>query len=82
MAITTHQVDPGADAHLLALLHHLQGLVEQNFAGKGVVYDFDIAVRRGEAPPGRVLFHADAATKGQLEDNATAQRVRDVVVPE
>lgn len=44
--LTTHQVDPSRDAHLLALLHHLQGLVQENLAGQGVVDDFDISVRQ------------------------------------
>lgn len=48
---TAHQIDPRADAHLLTLLHHLESLVKEYFAGEGVVYDFDVAVCEGEAPP-------------------------------
>lgn len=80
--VTAHEVNPRADAHLLALLHHLEGLVKEYFAGEGVVYDFDVAVGEGEAPPRGVFFHADAATEGQLEDDAASQGVGDVVVPE
>lgn len=79
---TAHQVNPRADAHLLARLHHLEGLVQQHLAGKSVVNDFDNSVRQGEAPPGRVLLHADAAAEGQLENNASAKSIGNVVVPE
>ncbi len=79
---TAHQVDPGADAHLLAGLHHLQGLVEEHLARQGLVNDLDDAVCQREASPRGVLLHADAAAEGQLDDDASPQRVRDVVVPE
>lgn len=78
---TAHQVNPRADAHLLARLHHLQGLVEQYFAGESVVDDFDDAVGERETPPGGVFLHADAATEGKLEYDAPAKGVGDVVVP-
>lgn len=80
--ITAHEVDPRADAHLFALLHHLERLIEEDLASESVVYDFDIAVGRGKAPPGSVFFHANTAAKGQLEDDAAPEGVRDVVVPE
>jgi hypothetical protein len=41
---TTHEVDPGANAHLLALLHLLECFVEEDFAGEGIVDNFDVAV--------------------------------------
>lgn len=79
---TAHEVDPGADAHLLALLHHLESLVEEDFAGEGVVYDFDVAVSEREAPPRGIFLHGDAPAEGQFDDDAAAESVRDVVVPE
>ena len=78
---TTHQVDPGADAHLLAGLHHLQCLVKQHFAGKGVVDDFDHSVCKGKPPPRGVFLHADTATEGELKDDATTKRIADIVIP-
>ncbi|KAI6748302.1 hypothetical protein HG530_015582 [Fusarium avenaceum] len=61
------------DAHLLALLHHLEGLVKKNLAGKSVVYDLDVAVCEGESASRSILLHCDATSEGQLDDNASSQ---------
>jgi hypothetical protein len=45
---TAHQVDPGADRHSLADLHHLERFVEQNLARQPVVNDLDEATRTNE----------------------------------
>lgn len=79
---TAHQVNPGANAHLFALLHHLESLIEQHLAGEGIVNDFDISIGKGESSPRRVFLHGNAPAEGQFEHNASSERVRDVVVPE
>jgi hypothetical protein len=79
---TAHEVNPGCDAHLLALLHHLEGFVKENLAGKGVVYDLDVAVCEGESASRSILLHCDATSEGQLDDDTTSQGVRNVIVPE
>lgn len=79
---TTHQVNPGADAHLLACLHHFQSFIEQHLTGQCVINDFNDAIGQGEAASRGVLLHADAATESQFYDNATAEGIRYVVVPE
>lgn len=79
---TAHEVDPGADAHLFALLHHLEGLIEEDLTSEGVVNNFDVAVSQGESPPRGVLLHGNAASEGQLEDDAASEGVGDVIVPE
>lgn len=79
---TAHQVDPRADAHLFALLHHLQSFVEQHFSSKRVVYDFDVAVGRRESSSRGVFFHADSAPERKFEDDAASKSVRNVIVPE
>jgi hypothetical protein len=78
---TAHEVNPGCDAHLLALLHHLKGLVKENLTSKGVVYDLDVAVCEGESASRSILLHCDATSEGQLDDDASSQSVRNVVVP-
>jgi hypothetical protein len=80
--LTAHEIDPGANAHLLAGLHHLEGLVQEHLARQAVVDHLDDAVREREAPAGGVLLHADAAAEGELDHDAAAERVGDVVVPE
>lgn len=82
MPRTTHQVNPGADAHLLARLHHFQSFIEQHLTGQCVINDFNDAIGQGEPAPRGVFLHADAATKGQFYDNATAEGIGYVVVPE
>jgi hypothetical protein len=79
---TAHEVNPGAYAHLLARLHQLQCLVQKHLAGQTIIDNLDQPVGQGEAPPGSILLHADAATEGQLDDDAPAERIADVVVPE
>lgn len=73
--LTTHQIDPGADAHLFTLFHHLQSFVKQDLARQGVVNHFDVSIGRGEASSGRILLHTDAAAERQFEDDATSQRI-------
>ena len=72
---TGHEVDPAADAHFFAGFHHLEGFVEEDFAGEGVVDDFDCAVGEGEAAAGAVFGHGDAAAEGEFEDDASAQGI-------
>ena len=78
---TAHQVNPRADAHLFAALHHLERLVEQDLAGERVVDDFDDAVRQGQPPSLRIPLHAYPAAEGEFDDDAPAQGVGNVVVP-
>lgn len=81
LLLTAHQIDPGANAHLLARLHHLERLVEQDFASKSIVDDFNNTIGKREAPPRGVLLHADAAAEGQFYNDAATQGIRYVVVP-
>lgn len=62
--LTAHKIDPRADTHLFALLHHLESLVKENLASEAVIYDFNVAVGGGESSSRGVLFHADAAAEG------------------
>lgn len=79
---TAHQVNPGCDAHLFTLLHHLEGFVEEDLAREGVVYDLDVAVCEGESTSRSILLHCNATTEGQLDDDASSQGVRNIIVPE
>ena len=79
---TAHEVDPGADAHLLALLHHLEGLIEKNLTRQRLIDHFDIPIGEGESPSRGILVHGDPTAECQLEHNASSESVRDVVVPE
>lgn len=79
---TAHQINPGANAHLLARLHHLQRLVQQDFSRQGIIDHLDYPIGQGKAPPGGVFLHAYPAAEGQLDDDASSQRVGDILVPE
>jgi len=79
---TTHQVNPCTNAHLLALLHHLQGFVEEDFAGKGIVNNFDYAVCKGVPPTRRIFLHANTTPEGELYNDATSKGITNVVIPE
>jgi len=72
---TAHKIYPGGDAHLLAALHHLEGLVQQHLASERVVYDLDESVGERVSSSGRVLLHAYPPTESQLDDDAAAQGV-------
>lgn len=80
--LTAQQINPRADAHLLTGLHHFQGLVEKNLASQRVVDDLDDAVCQGKSPSRGVFLHADPPTEGKFEDDAAAEGVGDIVVPE
>jgi len=82
LVFTAHEINPRADAHLLAGFHHFEGFIQEDLAGQGVVDHLDDAVGEGESPSGGVLLHADSAAEGELDDDAAAERVGDVVVPE
>jgi hypothetical protein len=79
---TAHQVDPRAHAHLLARLHHLECLVQQDLTGQSVVNHLDYAVCEREPPARRVFLHAYSAAESEFDDDAAAERVGDVLVPE
>lgn len=63
---TAHEVNPSAHTHLLACLHHLQGLVQQNLAGLCVVNHLDDSICQRKPPPRGILLHADASPEGKL----------------
>lgn len=72
---TAHQVNPRADAHLFARFHHLQCLVQQDFASKCVVYNFDNPVCQRKSSPRGVLLHAHTTSESQLDDNTSSKRI-------
>ncbi len=68
---TTHQINPRTHAHLLAGLHHLERLIEQDLSREALVDDLDDTIRQGEASPRRILLHADAASKSEFGHDTT-----------
>jgi hypothetical protein len=82
VALTTHQVNPAAHAHLLRALHHLQGLIQQNLPGQCIVNNLNKPVCQRIPPPVRVLLHRNPPSERQLNNNAPTQRITDIVIPE
>jgi len=79
---TAHEINPSTNTVLLAALNHLERLVQNRLAGLTVVNDLDQAVGERKSTPGRVADHGNASPEGELDENASTERVRNVVVPE
>lgn len=79
--LTAEEVDPGADAHFFARLHHFQRFVQQDFSGQRVINDLDDSICQGESAPGRIILHAHATTESQFDDDAASESVGDIIVP-
>jgi hypothetical protein len=79
---TAHQVHPCTSAILLARLDHLERLVEDSLSRLALVNDLDEAVGEREAAARRVAHHRYPPAERKLDEDAPAQRVRDVVIPE
>ena len=80
--LTTHQINPSTNTHLLTALHHLQRLIQQHLPRQCIIHNLNHPIRQWKPPPRTVLLHANPAPKRQLQHNAPAQRIADVVVPE
>ena len=64
------QIDPGADAHFLALAHHLERLVEQRLARHLAVDHFDVPIRQRKASPRGILHDRYPMSQRELEHDA------------
>lgn len=71
LILTTHEINPGTDAHLFARFHHLKSFIQQYLSRQGVVYYFDDSVGQGEPSSGGVCLHADTTPEGELDHYAT-----------
>jgi hypothetical protein len=72
---TTHEVYPRAHAHLLAALHHLECLIEQDLARQRIVNDLDYPVGQREASSVGVLLHADSSAESQFDDDTASKSI-------
>jgi hypothetical protein len=59
----------------------LEGLVEEDVAGEGLVLDDDLAAEEAAAPQAGLL-QLDPPAEAQLDEDAPAEPGRDAVVPE
>ena len=64
------QIDPGADAHLLALAHHLERLVQQRLARHLAVDDLDVPIRQRESSSRGISHDRYPMSQRELEHDA------------
>lgn len=69
---TAHEINPAPDRHLFASLHHLECLVEEDFASECIIDNLYEAVRERKSPATGVLYHGNSAAKGKLDNDAAA----------